>query len=99
MSKTFQITHPFHPLFGREFELVQLRHGAFEESVFFSDDDGHLKALPARWTSIVPPDPHEVISQGRSLFRVRDLLELVQIVKRLKGKRNRKAGKKQISGV
>jgi len=44
--------------------------------VYYYDDAGDLSSLPARWTSVGPPDPFVEISAGRSPFRVEDLLEL-----------------------
>jgi hypothetical protein len=77
------VTHPFHPLCGREFELVTYRQNWGEDRVYFHDDQGRLKSLSARWTSIGPDDPFKVISAGRSVFRTSDLLELVDLLAKL----------------
>lgn len=74
------MTHPFHPLHGREWNLVTYRHNWGEERVFFHDDDGRLRSLPAAWTSLRPADPVVTLSAGRSAFRVTDLLELVGLI-------------------
>ncbi len=74
------MTHPFSPLFCREFELVTYRHNWGEDRVYYVDDEGDLRSLPARWTSVVPEDPFVVVSAGRSHFRVADLLELVELL-------------------
>jgi Family of unknown function (DUF5372) len=81
--QTFQITHPFHPLRGREFTLVTYRHNWGEHRVYFHDDTGRLVSLPAQWTSVFPTDPYVTISAGRSPFRVPDLLELAQQIARI----------------
>ena len=78
--QSFEVTHPFHPLCGREFELVTYRHNWGENRVYFYDDQGRLKAIPAGWTNIGPDSLFEVISSGRSSFRTSDLLELVDLV-------------------
>lgn len=38
--------------------------------------DDQLRALPAKWTDVIDPDPFVVMAAGRSLFRVEDLLSL-----------------------
>ena len=77
------MTHPFHPLFGREFDLVTYRQNWGEDRVYFQDNQGQLKSLSAGWTSIGPDDPFQVIAAGRSAFRTSDLLELVDLLNKL----------------
>jgi Family of unknown function (DUF5372) len=83
-SQTFRVTHPFHPLRGREFTLVTYRGGWDGYRVFFHGDAGQLVSMPAQWTSLLPVDPFVSISAGRSPFRVRDLLELSQLIIRIR---------------
>ena len=52
-----RVTHPFHPLCGREFDLVSHRHAWSQDRVCVHDDHGQLISLPARWTSAVAEDP------------------------------------------
>jgi hypothetical protein len=40
-------------------------------------------SLPAGWTDVLPPHPFVAISQGRSPFRVDDLLELAELLQRI----------------
>ncbi len=74
------MTHPFHPLFGREYDLIQYRHFWGQDRVVYVDESGEARSLPARWTSAVADDPVVVVSAGRSYYRVADLLELVKLV-------------------
>jgi hypothetical protein len=76
------VTHPFHPLHGRELDLVTRRYNWSEDRVYFHDDEGRLKTIPAAWTSVDAEDPLVVLGAGRSPFRASDLVELVAIVKR-----------------
>jgi hypothetical protein len=78
------VTHPFHPLRGREFTLLAHRNNWGEDRVFFVDDRGQLVSLPAQWTSLAPPDPFVILAAGRSAFRVTDLLELAHLIERLR---------------
>ena len=55
-----------------------------EQRVYFHDDDGRLVALPAGWTDVFGPDPFVVVSAGRSPFRAADLLQLAQLMGRLR---------------
>ena len=74
------MTHPFHPLCGREFDLVTYRQNWGEDRVYFQDDQGRLRALSAGWTSIGPDDPFVVVAAGRAAFRTADLLELAALL-------------------
>jgi hypothetical protein len=82
------VTHPFHPLCGRELDLVTYRQNWGEDRVYFHDDQGRLKSLSAGWTSIGPEDPFVVVSANRAAFRTADLLELVTLVDHLQGGRS-----------
>ena len=48
--------------------------------MFYVDENDQVRALPARWTSVVADDPFVVISAGRSDLRVADLLELRELI-------------------
>ena len=75
------MTHPFHPLFGREFHLVTYRHNWGENRAYFYNEQGQLVAIPADWTSLAAPDPFVLVAGERSLFRFEDLLELAHLLK------------------
>lgn len=83
-QQVLRITHPFHPLFGREFVLVERRCAWGEERVYFYDETGRLRRLAATWTTAVAPTPFEAVSAGRSHFRIVDLLQLVTLIARQK---------------
>lgn len=57
------------------------RHNWGEDRVYFHDEQGRLVALPAAWTSAGPQDPFVALSQGRSAFRVQDLVELSKLIR------------------
>lgn len=78
------MTHPLHPLSGREFTLVTYRHTWREQRVYFHDDHGQLTSIPTAWTSLMPLDPVVVLGAGRSAFRLQDLLELADFIAKLK---------------
>ena len=78
------MTHPFHPLSGREVELVTYKKAWGEDRVFFRDEAGLLRHVPVEWTSAAPPDPFKEVAAGRCRFRTEDLLHLADLVEKLK---------------
>ena len=62
------VTHPFHPLHGRDFEFVAYRQNWGEDRVHLHDEDGHLFSVPAGWTDVAAADPFVVIAAGRGPF-------------------------------
>jgi hypothetical protein len=65
-----------------------------ENRVFFVDDDGQTRWLPASWTSVEAPDPFVVMASGRAAFRAQELLELARLIEGLQPQPARsKAGK------
>ena len=85
----FVITHPFHPLYHHEFELVDYRNNWGEDRVYFYEYEQNLTSVPVYWTSIVPEDPFVKISAGRSFYRVEDLVRLYNLIQNLKRKSER----------
>ncbi|MHB1587505.1 MAG: DUF5372 family protein [Acidiferrobacteraceae bacterium] len=83
-SRRFRVTHPYHPLFSQEFELVLRAQNWREDRVWFYDVAERLRSLPADWTSAVAEDPFNVIGAGRAAFRVEELLELARLIGRAK---------------
>jgi hypothetical protein len=79
-AQTFRVTHPFHPLRGRTFQLVDCRQTWGEDRVYFYDDSGHLARLLLQWTDVVPDDPTMVVGAGRAHFRYDDLCRLADLL-------------------
>ena len=82
--RRFRFTHPFHPLRGREFDLLDFRQSWGEDWLYFHDDAGRLTSVRARWTDGGEADPFQQVAAGRSPFRVADLLRLAELIKGLK---------------
>ena len=55
------------------------------------DGDGQVCSVPREWTDLVAPHPEVVIGEGRSLFRVQDLIDLARLVGGLVGERSLEA--------
>jgi hypothetical protein len=77
------VTHPFHPLAGRDFEFVAYRQNWGEDRVHLHDENGQLFSLPAAWTDAVAADPFVVVAAGRAPFRTAGLLALADLVDRV----------------
>lgn len=78
------MTHPFHPLFGREFEAVTVGNDWGENRVHYHDHRGRLVTIPTSWTSLAVEDPFVVVAAGRACLRVADLIRLAEIIERLR---------------
>ncbi len=91
------MTHPFHPLLGKSFELLTHRKTWGEDRVFFYDR-GRLRALPASWTDVLPPPPFVAIAAGRAHFRPDDLLRLAELVEAHRSPQCEASGQKRVSG-
>ena len=79
----FRVTHPFHPLQGRQFALVMVRNNWGEDRVYYHDLDGRLVSIPAAWTDVCAPDPFVFLSAGRSPFCLEGLVELARLLSSL----------------
>jgi len=79
------VIHPFHPLCGREFELVTRKKAWGEDRVYFRDESGRLHHMPVGWTSIVERDAFSTTAADRCRFRTDDLLRLAHLVDTLRG--------------
>ena len=76
-----RVTHPFHPLAGREFVFIGLRQTWGEDRVFFYDENDTVCSLPAGWTDAVAEDVFVTVAAGgRCALRPDDLVALAGLV-------------------
>ena len=94
-GRTFRITHPFHPLSGREFALVTHRRTWGKDRVCYQDDTGRFCSVPAAWTSVSALEPFVAVAAGRAAFRLEDLRELCRLVDMLMGREAMGVGEKE----
>ena len=81
-----RVTHPFHPLSGRECVCVGERSNLYGSRLLLQVADGDVVwAVPREWTDLAVSDPEVVLGAGRACFCVRDLLALAWLVARLRG--------------
>ena len=60
--------------------------------MFFHDEAGRLRKIPACWTDAVAEDPFVVVAAGRSAFRAADLLKLAELIDALRPRKGRGRG-------
>lgn len=77
------MTHPFHPLSGKELVCVGERYNRYGTRLLLRVDDESVCSVPPQWTDRMAPDPEVVLGKGRGLLRMADLLELAELVARL----------------
>jgi hypothetical protein len=80
-----RITHPFHPLCGRQFELICRRRYWGEDRVVYEGQNGRLCTIASAWTDIEPADEFRLVAADRAAFRTVDLLTLCDALDRLIG--------------
>lgn len=83
-TKTFRIIHPFHPYRNVKFEIYKLKRTPGEYRVLFYNMKGRKSSVPLAWTDIALKDPFAVVSAGRALFRVEDLIRLSRLIGEIK---------------
>jgi Family of unknown function (DUF5372) len=79
-SRRVRITHPFHPLNGKQFDLIEHRCIFGVSYLYFQDDCGRLREIPAVWTDFVKGDAWVELAAGRSPLHAESLLELADWV-------------------
>jgi len=79
------VTHPFHPLHGREFRLVEVASMLGVGLVHFTGDDGARQTIPQAFTGLTEVEPFVKVAAGRSAFRISDLLALAALLADLDG--------------
>ena len=85
-QKTFKITHPFIPQYGKEYVFIDRRLNWGEDRVVYFDENNDAATVLTSWTDVIEPDMFVLQSNGRSSFRYADLVELYKILKYLKNK-------------
>jgi hypothetical protein len=90
-----RITHPFHPLSGRQLACVGERYTRYGRRLLLQVDEATVCAVPPQWTDLGAPDPEIVIGEQRALFRVADLLELARLLETLGRRESRQKSERE----
>lgn len=65
-----RVTHPFHPLFGRQLPCIGKRYNRYGERLLLQGDGTTVWSVPPQWTDLVSPDPDAVQVKYEMLRRV-----------------------------
>ena len=87
------VTHPFHPLRGRNLRVYDRVDGsrrAIIRHFVGGPDCPTLASVPIAWTSLRHVDEFERVSAGRCLFRAGDLAALCEAVDLLRSQATRR---------
>jgi hypothetical protein len=57
-----------------------MRHNWGADQAYYRDDSGRVRLIPIAWTNLNPADPVVLFGEGRSPFRLADLLELARLL-------------------
>ena len=88
-----RVTHPFHPLSGKDLACVGERYNRYGKRLLLRVDEVAVCSVPLQWTDLAIPDPEILLGKQRALFRVADLLELARLVDQMRERGSlRKAG-------
>ena len=86
-QKSFKVTHPFHPLRGKEFVVVSCSKAWGEDRVYYINSSGQIDNVPSEWTDLNSLDPFVAISAGRSRLRVAELEVMIRLVEAITGQK------------
>ena len=75
------VTHPFSPLKGKRFEVIEHMITWGEDRVLCIDENGETRLLMTSWTDYLPVEPFIAVSNGTVDFRYDDLKLLSQMLK------------------
>jgi len=82
---TFKINHPFSPLYGKEYRLIERRNCWGEDRLLCFDEKGNTCLILTSWTDYLPPEPFVSASDGRVDFRFSDLADLNSLLRIIEG--------------
>jgi uncharacterized protein DUF5372 len=77
------VTHPFHPLSGRQLRRIGESANGVGRRVVCAGPDGVAWAVPIEWTDLAEHSAEFEHSDGRAYFLVGDLLALAGLVARV----------------
>lgn len=74
------VTHPFHPLCGKNLELVDRERRSTGEVMLVRDERGQVRKLSAAWTNAAPVDAFVLVARERARVRPEDLDALAAMI-------------------
>ena len=86
------ITHPFHPLHGREFAILKSRRVHGVETLVLQGTAGGTFAVPLAWTDQAEPSLWELLEKDPPIFHAPFLWTLVELIGSLSTQDAKKGG-------
>ena len=83
-KQTIKITHPFTPMKGEEYIVIERITAWGEDRIICCDNDGNSRAFLTSWTDYLPEEPFITVSDGKVDFKYDDLQMLAKLVSDLK---------------
>ena len=77
------ITHPFHPLHGKNFPILSIKKIGDNEIFSLAVSIYGVLAIPREWTDQANPNPYEFLS-NKSILSVLHLEKLTKLINELK---------------
>jgi hypothetical protein len=83
LSGSARITHPFHPLTGQSFPILQGKRISGIDTLFLRGSDRGTFAVPREWTDQADPSPLAALGLPPTILEARCLLTLVGLLRHL----------------
>jgi hypothetical protein len=78
------VTHPYHPLYGQQVEIIRVRRGS-DPDLIIRQSDGYHGAIAASWTSYASAE-EALASEKPPLLDLEGLCDLARYVEQLEGR-------------
>jgi hypothetical protein len=78
------VTHPFHPLAGKRFQVLKRRKVGGRELLSLLDEGKGPIALLREWTDQAPPSPYAGVLEKPPILEAACLLKLLELVEGIK---------------
>jgi hypothetical protein len=88
-----EISHPFHPLRGRRFEVLKKRRVAGVDTLILRELERGTLSVPREWTDWADPSPYDSLTRPPHQLAADCLFELVALLDALPASRPSSPGK------
>ena len=82
-----EISHPFHPLRGRRFEVLKKRRIAGVDTLILRELERGTLSIPREWTDWADPTPYDALTRPPHRLAAECLFELVALLEALAASR------------
>ena len=78
-----EISHPFHPLRGRQFEVLKKRRVAGVDTLILRELERGTLSIPREWSDWADPTPYDALTRPPLRLAAECLFELVALLEAL----------------